>query len=322
MPKGSNRSSKRARSPSADRANTRIESANVPMVEGPPPFCLLHLSFENQQQFRDYCAVNRAMIDQTWLWHETLGNQASPLSIDGICENCQRSTSFKFYSKPAQPGGRFSHRMDWRNEGKCQHCGLSALDRSLVRLLHLYGGSRLDHIYHVGQKSRSYRWLSRSFANVQGSQYVEGLTPGFVDEQGLQQEDLTRLSFKNACFDAIYCSEVLEHIPDYTAALRECARVLKGNGRAVMSFPFGTDFERNVVRAELKADGTIQHLLEPEYHGDPAAPDKGILSYRVFGWEVLDTMRSAGFSRASCDFIFGPLHGYMSIVSPVFVGIR
>jgi ubiquinone/menaquinone biosynthesis C-methylase UbiE len=49
--------------------------------------------------------------------------------------------------------------------------------------------------------------------------------------------DGRRLPFPDASFDAVICSEVLEHIPDYRAVLDEIARVLKPGGRLCVSVP-------------------------------------------------------------------------------------
>jgi SAM-dependent methyltransferase len=38
-------------------------------------------------------------------------------------------------------------------------------------------------------------------------------------------------------FDAVVCTEVLEHVPDYRLAMREIARALKPGGRACISVP-------------------------------------------------------------------------------------
>ncbi|MEM6545391.1 MAG: class I SAM-dependent methyltransferase [Pseudomonadota bacterium] len=49
--------------------------------------------------------------------------------------------------------------------------------------------------------------------------------------------DALGLPFDDHTFDAVICSEVLEHVPDYRAALREIHRVLKPGGRLCASVP-------------------------------------------------------------------------------------
>lgn len=51
--------------------------------------------------------------------------------------------------------------------------------------------------------------------------------------------DATRLAFADDTFDAVICSEVLEHLPDYDAALREIRRVLRPGGRLCVTVPHG-----------------------------------------------------------------------------------
>jgi len=49
--------------------------------------------------------------------------------------------------------------------------------------------------------------------------------------------DAARLPFQNEYFDAVVCSEVLEHLYDPGQALQEIARVLKHGGRAIITVP-------------------------------------------------------------------------------------
>ena len=53
----------------------------------------------------------------------------------------------------------------------------------------------------------------------------------------LAAADATCLPFGDARFDLVVCSEVLEHIPDQQAAMRELIRVLKSGGQLVVSVP-------------------------------------------------------------------------------------
>ncbi len=52
-----------------------------------------------------------------------------------------------------------------------------------------------------------------------------------------QCADALRLPFADDSFDRVICSEVLEHIPDYRAALTEIRRVLKADGILAISVP-------------------------------------------------------------------------------------
>ena len=54
---------------------------------------------------------------------------------------------------------------------------------------------------------------------------------------GLLAGDALRLPFADDCFDAVICSEVLEHIPNYAPVLGELQRVLKPGGKLCVSVP-------------------------------------------------------------------------------------
>ena len=63
-----------------------------------------------------------------------------------------------------------------------------------------------------------------------------------VDQSGFDNVDLilasgTHLPFKAGVFDKVSCSEVIEHIPDFDAAIREMSRITRPHGRAVVTAP-------------------------------------------------------------------------------------
>lgn len=53
----------------------------------------------------------------------------------------------------------------------------------------------------------------------------------------LVKGDVTKLPFRDGTFDAVICSEVLEHIPDSGKAVEELVRVLKSGGPLAVSVP-------------------------------------------------------------------------------------
>jgi len=49
--------------------------------------------------------------------------------------------------------------------------------------------------------------------------------------------DLQAMSLSGATFDTVVCTQVLQHVPEPGAALREIARVLRPGGHAILSVP-------------------------------------------------------------------------------------
>ena len=52
--------------------------------------------------------------------------------------------------------------------------------------------------------------------------------------------NITALPEPDAAFDAILCSEVLEHVPDPTMVLDEFARLIKPMGKLILTAPFAS----------------------------------------------------------------------------------
>lgn len=52
--------------------------------------------------------------------------------------------------------------------------------------------------------------------------------------------DITSIPLPNSSFDSILCTEVLEHVPEPTKALDEFDRLLKPNGRLILTAPFAS----------------------------------------------------------------------------------
>lgn len=71
---------------------------------------------------------------------------------------------------------------------------------------------------------------------------------------------------EDCMFDLCTSTEVFEHVPDDGAGFQEICRVLKEGGTFVFTVPM-TDAKTTVERTKAH-NGRIEHLLEPEYHGD------------------------------------------------------
>jgi len=113
--------------------------------------------------------------------------------------------------------------------------------------------------------------------------------------------DIMQSGFPADSFDFVLSNEVLEHVPDFDAALLDTARILKRGGRFIATFPFHWENDETLVHARL-VEGTVEHLLPPEYHGNPVDPDGGSLVFQIPGWDILERCRQAGFADAVMGF--------------------
>lgn len=132
-------------------------------------------------------------------------------------------------------------------------------------------------------KARSY---TRTF-------WSDNIKPGTFRNDGARCEDLTALTFADASFDLMVSSEVLEHVENTALALNEVKRVLRPGGVHIFTVPVAENAP-TVERARRKADGSILHLVEPEYHGDPEGSGDGILAFWTFGTDAMARLSLPG----------------------------
>lgn len=84
-------------------------------------------------------------------------------------------------------------------------------------------------------------YVSQDFGQYQGAGDGKGLQTGKWDTSGIDLVcDITAIPEPNAAFDAILCSEVLEHVPEPTKALDEFARLLRPGGKLILTAPFAS----------------------------------------------------------------------------------
>ena len=137
-----------------------------------------------------------------------------------------------------------------RDDVVCPVCG--AFDRE--RLVYLFLNNRglvqgPMRIMHVAPEAKLGAWLRR---RAQGGYLSADLMSTAVDENF----DLQAIPHPDASFDAVIVNHVLEHIGDDAKAMRECQRVLKPGGWAILQVPIA-----------LK----LEHTIEDPSETDPAA---------------------------------------------------
>ena len=79
-------------------------------------------------------------------------------------------------------------------------------------------------VYMTERVTSLYARVSRAHPKPVGSEFLADGTPtGATNAAGVRNEDLTYLSFASGQFDYVLTFEILEHVPDYLVALKECA---------------------------------------------------------------------------------------------------
>ena len=110
------------------------------------------------------------------------------------------------------------------------------------------------------------------------------ITGDLQDPSAMVRVDVTEMEFPDASFDVVYCSHVLEHVPDDRKAMREFFRVLKPGGWAVLLVPITV--EKTIEDPTLEDPAQSLALFGQEDH------------VRRYGKDYEDRLRDAGFAVA------------------------
>lgn len=237
------------------------------------------------------------------------------IETEGYCFTCSNNSSFHTDFLYSDPNHMVNNKRvpNWRERVICSGCKLNSRVRASVHFLEEKLGAKLDDtIYITEQATPLYSHLESKYTKLNGSEYLGDKVPyGEIDlTTGLRNESITKLSFESDIFDYILSFDVFEHIPEYKLAFAECLRCLKQSGVLLFTVPFNKFAEHNLQRAVIDKSGNIQHILEPEYHGDPIN-EEGCLCFYHFGWEMLDQMRQIGFTKVKAHLFWSKKLGYL-----------
>lgn len=280
-----------------------------------------HLLPHGFKLWPDFAAIRAqsAQLGEEWQGQQAYQRQLLELGngrLQGFCAACGKQVGFSFRAV----GGE----VNWRESLHCEGCGLINRWRASEHLFNLLPRPT-GPVYVTEQTTSLFAHLARRCEGLIGSEYIApDCSPGEIRQvhgRDLRHEDLTALSFGEASLAALLSFDVLEHVPDYRAAVREIVRVLAPGGLLLLTAPFSLERHDTVQRARIGADGAIEHLLPPQYHGDPLS-DQGVLCFQEFGWDLLDLLREAGLSEAAVVTVWAPHYGYLDTAQPFIVARR
>jgi SAM-dependent methyltransferase len=160
------------------------------------------------------------------------------------------------------------------------------------RLIWKFLEERSD-LFNGAQKKVLHIALEKTTANrLSNISYIDYLSADIHGKIAMVPMDITEIGFRDDIFDVIYCSHVLEHIPEDRKAMKELSRVLKTSGWAVLQVPIRPG--ETIEAPEVTDPGERLRLF--------GYPDH----VRSYGSDYVDRLRESGFRVEVCmavDFL-------------------
>ena len=275
----------------------------------------------NFDEFGEHIENNKLALDEHAAFLQSfIPAREKPFVIPGYSYTAKKNVEFLVDYHHSGGTGI----VNWRERVCCPYTHYNNRMRATIHLFDLEMEAYPDStLYLTEQVTPLYSYFADRFHSVVGSEYLGTKIPlGSKNRDGVLNEDLCSLSFPDESFTTLISLDVLEHIPNYELAFRECARVVKPGGRMMWSVPFVPNSPTNMIRAKIVGQD-IEHIMPPEYHGDPVAKSKkGILCFQHFGWEMLAQMVEGGFKDAYAMCYQSIEFGYLGGEQFLFVATK
>lgn len=177
---------------------------------------------------------------------------------------------------------------------RCLGCLSTQVHRSMCIAIDSLNIGVDEKIHELSSRGALVHHLRKKFTHCGFSEYFPEIKSGEY-RNGVRCEDIQALSFADNTFSLLTSTEVFEHVPNDQQGFQEVARVLKPGGFFVFTVPLNPKND-TITRAVMNADGTIQHLLPPEYHDDRIRGRGKILSFRTYGKDIIANLKQVGLT--------------------------
>ncbi|OKH23784.1 SAM-dependent methyltransferase [Hydrococcus rivularis NIES-593] len=186
---------------------------------------------------------------------------------------------------------------------RCINCKSTKIHRAVGFVIKSLNFSDRIFVYELSSRGALYKYLKSQFKNFYYSEYFDDVPPGLI-KNSIVCQDVQHLLLNDESFDLVTSTEVFEHVPNDKKGFREVCRILKTNGYFIFTVPL-SDNLTTVERCYQKPDGTIEHILDPEYHGDRIRGRGQVLAFRNYGSDIVERLKDCGFSaeirNINCD---------------------
>lgn len=190
-------------------------------------------------------------------------SESGPELNRGYCPCCREEVAFEI-------------RGDWlRDQYFCGACHSIPRQRHMNLILDSFFPDWENASIH--ESSPSNKFISGWCSHYSNSQFFNGVEEGEIFN-GVRCENLEHLTFPDNTFDIFITQDVLEHVFHPERAFSEIMRVVKPGGAHVFTAPKYKGLSKSYPRASLQ-NGSIDHLLEPVYHGNPIGDGRALVTW-------------------------------------------
>ena len=222
-------------------------------------------------------------------------------------------------------GALHRHGRSIRETYRCANCDASLRYREQARLiLRHFSKENCKYLAELAderefKKLRIYepgligpfREIFQGLPGYQDSFFWDGVEPGEL-HNGVQCQNLTKLTYKKNTFDLVLSSDIFEHVRTPFAGFKEVDRVLKPGGFHIFSIPLLRPMPATTVfRVDTSGQQDVPVLPE-RYHGAPMGGKS--LVYTDFGKDMTAIM--------AADSIELKIESPVSAATPAFVTDR
>jgi SAM-dependent methyltransferase len=224
------------------------------------------------------------------------------------CNLCGRSGR-PLFEMPDVELFRLHHIEPLRETLRCRGCGSKMRDRTIAAglldmLADRFGvyASTLSEltekmppevrILDTDANSRFSARLAGSAGYIRSLYLPDTANGETLDDDRTVNVDLQSMPFKDASFDFVITTEVMEHVRHVDLAHAEIARCLDDDGVYLFTVPYDPKLSETWVLIDPTTDEPL--VLPLHIHGDPGVRSEGIKSYRVFGRDLPQKLASVG----------------------------
>jgi hypothetical protein len=256
--------------------------------------------FVSQAEFDVFRTANQDLLDARYAYEQSPAEQALTIR-PGTCGPCLAPTEFETRDQHEfgcfiQTHHALGPSANWRDGQVCR-CPdrLNHRARAMLHLMeHATGLDPWSRIMLLGSKSPLDARLARG-------------RPAPVRQSRLSYRPHgLALEARDRVFTHVVSWDLLQRVPPLDLMLREVKRVLAASGVFVFTIPF-----------HYRAASTISRLAEIPRR-DGMLPAEYGTDIHDIGWDILDRLRDAGFTRARAHHYWSDELGYLGAFNMLF----